>query len=65
VSPLICKETINTIYDNLLIAANTKGLEVGCYLDPHVDYEVIGDELRLREILTNLISNAVKFTDEG
>ncbi|MGI6424024.1 MAG: response regulator [Tepidanaerobacteraceae bacterium] len=63
--PFNLKETINTIYDNFLIAANTKGLEVGCYLDPHVDYEVIGDELRLREILTNLISNAVKFTDEG
>lgn len=59
------KETINNVYNNLLITGNLKGLEVSYYLDPNIDFEVIGDELRLKEILSNLISNAVKFTDEG
>jgi PAS domain S-box-containing protein len=59
------KETINNIYNNLLITGNLKGLEVSYYLDPNIEFEIIGDELRLKEILSNLISNAVKFTDEG
>jgi PAS domain S-box-containing protein len=59
------KETINNIYNNLLLTGNSKGLEVSYYLDPNIDFEIIGDELRLKEILNNLISNAVKFTDEG
>jgi len=63
--PFNLRETLNSIYDNLLISANTKGLEAGCYIDPNIDCEVIGDELRLTQILTNLLSNAVKFTDKG
>jgi len=63
--PFNLKETINNIYNNLLITGNSKGLEVSYYLDPNIDIEVIGDELRLKAILNNLISNAVKFTDEG
>jgi Signal transduction histidine kinase len=59
------KETINNICNNLLVTGNSKGLEVSYYLDPNIDFEIIGDELRLKEILNNLISNAVKFTDEG
>ncbi len=63
--PFNLEETINSIFDNFLVAANAKGLEAGCYKDPKIDYEVIGDELRIKQILTNLLSNAVKFTDEG
>ncbi|MFL0166000.1 PAS domain-containing hybrid sensor histidine kinase/response regulator [Candidatus Clostridium helianthi] len=63
--PFNLKETVNSIYNSLLVTGNSKGLEVSYYLDPNIDFEVIGDELRLKEILSNLISNAVKFTDEG
>ncbi len=63
--PFNLKETINSIYNNLLITGNSKGLEIGYYLDPGIDFEVIGDELKLKQILTNIISNAVKFTDAG
>jgi len=59
------KETINSIYTNLLIAGNSKGLEVSYYLDPNISSQVLGDELRLKQVITNLINNAVKFTDEG
>ncbi|WP_243156183.1 hybrid sensor histidine kinase/response regulator [Clostridium sp. C2-6-12] len=59
------KETINEIYNSLLISGNSKGLEVSYYFDPNIDFEIIGDKLRLKAILNNLISNAVNFTDEG
>lgn len=63
--PFNLKETINNLYNNLLIAGNSKGLEIGYYLDPKIDFEVIGDEVKLKQILSNLFSNAVKFTDDG
>ncbi|QYG92716.1 response regulator [Iamia sp. SCSIO 61187] len=42
-----------------------KGLEVIAYCEPGLDPRRKGDPLRLRQILLNLASNAVKFTDEG
>lgn len=59
------KETIESIYNNLLIVGNSKGLEISYYLDPNIDFEVIGDELKLKLILTNLLNNATKFTESG
>lgn len=59
------KDTVTNIYNNFLMIGNAKGLEISFYLDPTIDFQVIGDELKLTQILTNLISNAIKFTDKG
>ena len=45
--------------------AHGKGLELSTYMAPLVPCKLRGDEGRIRQILTNLISNSIKFTDEG
>lgn len=49
----------------LAMRANEKGLELACHLSPDVPCSLIGDPNRLHQILVNLISNAIKFTDKG
>ena len=46
-------------------SAERKGFEICSIIDPAIPESVRGDPVRLRQILTNLVSNAVKFTDQG
>jgi PAS domain S-box-containing protein len=45
--------------------AYKKGIELACRIHPEVPETLVGDPLRLRQIVVNLVGNAIKFTDHG
>ncbi len=63
--PLDLRESLGEIMKTLGFRAHQKGLELVYDIRPDVPPAVVGDEGRLRQVLVNLVGNAIKFTDRG
>ena len=64
-APYQLSSLINDINNMLLFKAQDKGLKFTVEVDPSIPDELSGDEVRIRQIMTNLLNNAVKYTDKG
>ncbi len=64
-TPFELRESLGDTMKSLAVRAHRKGLELACHVRPDVPEELIGDPGRLRQIVVNLVGNAIKFTHQG
>jgi PAS domain S-box-containing protein len=63
--PFELRECVESALELVAAQAAEKELELCCLIDSDVPPEITGDAARLRQVLINLVSNAVKFTEQG
>ena len=64
-APIQLEELLRSVLNGLKIQAQAKGIELNLRITDDVAPAVMGDALRLRQVLINLVNNAIKFTDHG
>ena len=64
-APFDVRDSLQAVVKMLRLRATAKDLELRIEIDGSVPSEILGDSVRLRQVFTNLIANAIKFTSSG
>jgi len=59
------RNSLEDTMKSMAFPAHRKGLELACHVVPELDVDLMGDAGRLRQIVVNLVNNAIKFTERG
>ncbi|MDP4828242.1 MAG: ATP-binding protein, partial [Flavobacteriales bacterium] len=64
-TPINLKKMMGEVFSLMEIGARSQGLAMFLDCDEKITDEVLGDEVRIKQVLINLLGNAIKFTDKG
>ena len=64
-APLPLRQTVDETMHILAPDAHEKNLQLITYIDKNIPSQLLGDSLRFKQVLSNLVGNAIKFSDQG